>query len=233
MRPLAEKQHGTGAIRSSVDKRDFDFHEIAGAVAPFDWDKGYDVEKELGIKLVIKNQGESSSCGGQAWAYYGEVLSTLFDKSYDQKSAKFIYAQTFVFPSGGSAGRDNCKIVKEQGWANEAVLSSYDNGEPPTEAFMERINDITDITRANAKKDKAISYATVSTDIESVAEAIQNNHGCIIGIQGQNNGTWRSVYPATTNLSSGGIWAHWLYAGKCKKIGDVRYIGVCNSWGEE
>ena len=137
--------YGNYALPSRTDIRDKQWSLFPQATTPHDWSKDFDV----GIELKTKDQGQSGSCGGQAWSYYGEVLSTVYDKIYTPKSAKFIYAQTFV-TGGGSAGRDNCKIVQKQGWADEAVLSSYDGGLPPSEQFMERSQDITQADRDNA-----------------------------------------------------------------------------------
>jgi len=222
-----------GAFPSRKDRRDKKW--VAYAVSPYDWSKEYDIEKVLSeligeeITTPSKNQNGSFSCGGQAFAYYGEVLSTIFDRKFDEKSAKFFYSQCYV-PSGGSSGRDLCKIATKQGWADERLLPSYENGNPPQEAFMRRSQDITQEVRDNASKDKALYYADVYTDIDSIASAIQSNYGCVIGITGTNNGTWQSAYPIIPQ-SKASVWRHWVYAGKVKKINGKKYIGIHNSWG--
>ncbi len=95
-----------GAIASPDDERDYQWSEIGANAALFDWDTGYDVEQELGYKLAPKDQGASSSCGGQAWSMYAAVLEALATSSFEERSAKYIYAQTCV-AGGGSAGRSN------------------------------------------------------------------------------------------------------------------------------
>lgn len=219
---------GTGAIVDKKDNRDFKFTDVAGAVIPFDWSKGYDVEKELGITLTIKNQGTSSSCGGQAWAYYGEVLTYFLNKKLENRSAKFIYEQTAV-SGGGSMGRDNSELVKNKGWARESVLSSYEDGKPPTELYMTK-KLVNSLILDDADDNKALSYAQVSIDIDEIAAAIRDNHGCVLGVGGQNNGTWLSVFPAIPSKIS---WRHWVYAGKVKMIDGKKHIGFANSWGED
>ena len=215
--------HYTGAKPSPKDKRDFKYSRLAGAFV-IDWEKGYDIEKELNIKLPTKDQGQSFSCGGQAWSYYGDVLTAL---KIGDRSAKFIYSQTAA-PGGGSTGRDNSSLVKNKGWASEMILTSYIDGKPPTEAFMTDKTGINDTVLLNAAQTKAVSYALVNTDIDSIAQAIILNKGCVIGITGENNGTWLSSEPKVTKT---GTWAHWLYAGKLRMKDGRRQIGVKNSWG--
>lgn len=219
-------EHGTGAIKDKKDKRDYKFKDIALGLSPFDWSIGYDIEQILNHKIKVKDQNGSGSCGGQAWSYYGEVL----DPNNEEKSAKFIYAQTFV-PPAGSDGRTNSNLVIKKGWGNEIDTTSYQNGLPPTEFFMEQVGDITPQAFSNALTDKALSYANVSNNIDEIALAIRENKGCIIGIYGKNNGTWQSKFPLPpTSLPQ--AWAHWLYCGKALMINGKKYIGFINSWGE-
>jgi len=75
---------GTGALRDPIDPRDFRYEEVAAAGEPVDWEKGFDVEKELQFKLPIKNQDGSGSCTGQGWSYYGAVLNTVEEGFYDE-----------------------------------------------------------------------------------------------------------------------------------------------------
>ena len=226
-----------GGIKDRVDLRDHKWSEVGFGSAPFDWSGlGYSVEDELRLKLnnpsfkiPVKNQDGSGSCGGQAWSYYGGSLEALYTGSFEERSAKFIYAQTYV-PGGGSAGRENSNIAIKQGWAKEAVLPSYDGGNPPSEAFMERSGDITDVVRQDAVNAKAASYADVNQDIDTIAQAVRDNHGVIIGVVGSNNATWYSIFPAPPTMAES-RWYHWLYAGKARMINGKKHIGVLNSWG--
>ena len=223
------KQFGTGAIPSPIDTRDHQWGVVAKGEIPFDWNNGFDVEELYGFQLKTKDQNGSYSCGGQAWAYYGEALEYRSDLSYEPRSAKFIYSQTFV-PSGGSNGRDNCKVVQVQGWAEEKLCPSYQDGNPPNEAFMTRPQDITQEARNNARQVQALNYAQVNlNNIDEIAQAIKVNNGVVIGIYGKNNGTWLSTFPKADTPHE---WAHWLYAGKAKLINGKKYIGVKNSWGD-
>ena len=222
------EQFGKGAIVDRVDLRDHQWSEVGFGAAPFDWTKPYDIETLLGRKLPIKNQGAAGSCGGQAWSSYASALEALDDKTFEERSAKFIYAQTCVQPAG-SYGRDNAEVFVKQGVAREAVLTSYENGLPPSEAFMQRSQDITTESRIDAALDKAFSYANVNCDINSVAQAIEANKGVILGVCGSNNGTWLNANPQPPTTVE---WRHWVYAGKVRMLNGVKQIGLVNSWGD-
>lgn len=226
----------TSAILDTPDERDFQWQEIGFAATPFDWSIGYDIEIELGkatntpnFKIPVDDQNGSGSCGGQAWSDYDAAFEAMATGSYEQRSAKFIYAQTFV-PPAGSAGRTNSELVMKQGVAREVLTPSYDNGNPPSEAFMQRPQDITAEARADAKKSRAKGYGVVASDIDEIAQAMRENHGVVIGVVGQNNGTWNSPFPKPPHMN-GARWYHWMYAGKAKMVNGVKHIGALNSWG--
>ncbi len=225
-----EKEIFTGAIIDTPDINDYQWSEIGSNSSPFNWDNEFNIEQVINKKLEAKDQEQTSSCGGFAWSYYGQVLDFLIDKEYQIKSPKFIYAQTKV-GSGGSAGRTNCDLVVNQGWGNEEDCPSFLNG-TTTEAFISNKADITDKAKENALKDKALVYAQVSSNIDQIAQAIRDNNGCVLGITGQNNGTWLTEFPKPP-LSSKNSWNHWVYAGKVKTIDGKKYIGFINSWGDE
>ena len=233
---LIEGKFAGGAFRDKYDLRDKKY--VARAGFPFDWQKGYDVEEELSkilnipnFKLLPKDQDGSSSCGGQAGAMYNAILEAEATKTWEERSAKYIYAQGYV-PGGGMYGRDIMKIIKKQGVAREVVLSSYENGNPPSEKFMQRSQDITIEARNDAKNAKIRDYGQVNPDIETVAQAIRDNWGVIIGVTGENNGTWLSLFPKPPTKGELYEWRHWVYAGKAKLIDGKKCIGILNSWGK-
>lgn len=232
---------GTGALLDRLDTRDYKWSEVGSVLPPFGWNEEYSVLDEVksaignpAFVLNAKNQDGSYSCGGQAWAYYGAVLESIFTKSYEERSAKFIYSQTYV-QGGGSSGRDNNNLVTKQGWGLESLTPSYENGMPPGEYFMERGQDITDNARAQAKLSKALSYASVDFGIDSLAQACKANHGLIIGIVGKNNGTWMSRKPAPPKKKDDQLWQspwyHWMYVGGAGMFEGEKAIRAINSWG--
>lgn len=219
------EQYGKGALEDSYDIRDYQY---AGS-SPFDCQAGFNVLDVVGNDLVTKDQNGSYSCGGQAWAYYGEVLETVATGTYEPRSARWIYSQTFV-EGGGSSGRNNSDVVTKQGWALEKHALSYDNGKPPREAFMRLKPFLSPEAKESMEVSKALSYLQVRGDIDVVAQAIRDNYGCVITLAGQDNGTWRSEFPKPPNNKD---WFHHLYCGKAKMIGGKKYIAVKNSWGND
>lgn len=234
----SEALFGKGGHPDKIDIRDKKY--LGMGSSPFDWDKGFDIEENLsvlltkpGFKLPVKDQNGSFSCGGQAWASYASVLEAIATGTFEERSAKYLYAQTHA-PAGGSYGRDNCKVCVKQGVARETSTTSYENGKPPSEKFMIRSQDIGIEARNDAKTAKHLTYAQVTPawSIETCAQSIRDNHGVIIGISGTNNGTWLSEFPkppAANQME----WRHWVYAGKAKKIDGIKCIGILNSWGKD
>ena len=221
---LVEGQHGTGGFIDSYDSRDLKLSEIAGATSPFNWQLGYDVEKSFSFKLEVKDQGQSFSCGGQAWAYLSEILEALSTGTYEPRSAKYIYAQTAV-EGGGSYGRDNCAVLESQGVCDESVLSSYPNSETNLTAAI----DITPKVREDARKAMFYPYAHAEPDIDSIAQAIRDHKAVVLGVDGQNNGTWTSQFPKPPTKTA---WRHWVVATGAELINGKKHIKIINSWGE-
>ena len=230
------KKINPGGIADRPDPRDFQWNsaEFGAALPPFDWNTGYDIEEELrtilnqpNFALKPNDQGNSLSCGGQAWSKYAAILYAVAAKIFTENSAKFIYAQTFV-PGVGSMGRDNCDILIKQGCADEDLCES---GSPATETFMNRPQDISANARLNAKFDQALSYANVALDIDQCAQAIKSNHGMVIGIRGAwDTDSWHTANPEPP-VGASSTWGHWIYAGKAQKKDGKKQIGLLNSWG--
>lgn len=221
-----------GAHPRRPDTRDYPFTplEVAEAAAPFQWQVGNGPDTALMNLMTIKNQGDSGSCGGQAFSYYGQCLRSVYANDARERSAKYLYSQAFV-PTGGSDDRTLANLAKQQGFGLEADCPSYPSyGGSPTEQFMERPQDITPHARIGAGSDKiALAYAFPLVDLESVAQAATACSGIILGIHGENNGTWLSTEPRVTTA---GDWAHWLYGAQPQIYNGKKGIWVCNSWGK-
>lgn len=239
---MPETNFNPGGAYDTPDGRDYQWsnEEFGSALPPFDWEKGYDIEEELRTILgdssfVLKpnHQGNSQSCGGQAWSKYAAVLNAVIEKKFTENSAKFIYAQTAI-PGGGSQGRPNCDILHKQGCADEDLCLSYSDKQPPDESFITRLADITSEARSNAKFDQTLSYTTVPKTIEDFAHGLSNNHGMAIGIRGiwDTDSSWTKKYPQPP-VGASVTWGHWIYAGKAKLVDGKKMIGLLNSWGED
>lgn len=217
----------TGCIPDPVDNRDFQYETImAGEV---DWEKGYDVEKDLGVTIPIKNQGSSSSCVGQGVSYYVGVLNAKEVGFYDENSAKAIYSQIFL-SSGGAYIRNGMKLIVDWGSVCELLVSSYNGKNTPDESFMRDKTWKNENIDSLAKVMQAKEYRVInSIDMNTFAMAIKNNYGIVGGVLGENNSSWNTGEPKPP---TNGVWAHCLYYGKfgVDKLG--KYIATPNSWGQ-
>lgn len=225
-----------GGRIDTLDPRDYPWQEIGRALPPFNWEKGYDAETKIAsaigdpsFKLKAKDQNGSGSCGGQAWSYQGAAHKAIARKVFDERSAKYLYSQTFM-PPMGSDGRTNAKLYCSQGIGAEALTPSYENGYAPSEAFMERSADITPEARESAKNDVGLSFSLVTGTINDYAQALAANDGIIFLIRGSNNGTWGSLKPKPPVIGEM-TWAHWIWNAKAFLKNGIKTIKFLNSWG--
>jgi len=217
MNIITEHGFGTGAIETPKIR----FMPTAPRSAvPFNWTTGFQL-----APLVTKNQGQAGSCGGEAVSYKGEAESGI------PKSARFPYSQVFQ-PGGGSNEPDLIKIIVTEGLCDEAVLPSYPSpGVLPTEAFMDSTQGINAQVLANANPWQG-TPVYVTLDFDSIAEAVRDNGGVIIGIYGANNGTWLGVNPQPPTQMNGD-WGHWLCVVGCSMYNGQKSLQIKNSWGDD
>lgn len=216
---------GTGAIRTKKINRLLRPH-IAKSSIPFDWTKGYNVETDLGISIPTKDQGQSGSCGGQASAYYMATLEFLVTKLYEEKSAKSVYSLGYV-KGGGMGEADIEYVLTYDGITPERLVPSIPNDEMSMTNTSWQTPEIT----AVEKTAQIEGFTTVSlSSFDAIAEAVRDNHGIIIGLSGQDNGTWLSVHP---NVPTQDIWRHWLYVYRADLQDGKKAIWFHNSWGND
>jgi len=223
-----KEQFGTGAFQDPLDTKDRQYDGIVFGAAPFDWAKGYDIEKVINTTIPIKHQNGSSACVGEAWAYYIAVLNAIETGVYAEISAKAVYSQ-IALPSGGAYIREGGKLVVNWGAVLELLISSYENGKPPSEIFMKelgwKIAKIDEIAKKlSAKEFRMIQDITM----EIVAQGIRDNYGVVGGVQGANNGTWNTLEPKPGDKD----WGHALFLGKAGIDEKGKFIATPNSWGD-
>jgi hypothetical protein len=225
---VSDIEFGTGAIQDPIDLRDRIYDGIAFGAAPFDWEKGYDIEKVINTKIPIKNQDGSLSCTGQSWSYFVAVLNTIETGIYTEVSAKAIYSQ-IAQPGGGASIRDGGKLIVDWGGISETIIHSYKDGDPPDESFIRDKSWINEQINNAAKKLIAKEYRMVSDiTMEIIAQGIRDNYGVVGGVSGANNGTWGTLEPRPGNRE----WGHALYLGKAGIDEKGKYIATPNSWGD-
>lgn len=220
---------GTGCKQDPKDDRDYVYDDVVLGASPVDWEKGFDIEKELGIKIPIKNQGKSSSCVGQGTAYYLAILNAKEVGFYDEVSAKAIYS-LIALAGGGAFIRSAMDLAVNWGSLPEKIISSYENGNPPSEQFMKEKGWKTPEMDRLAKVLQSKAYYTIraNKNMELFAQAIRDNLGVVGGASGSNNGTWSSNEPKPPTSP---VWDHALYFGKYGIDSKGKWMATPNSWG--
>ena len=226
---MKEQDFGKGAIRKKIDLRDTKWKKIARASIPFDWTKATD-NSVPNSTFPTKNQGTSSSCGGQSGAYLDQALASLNSLNVRENSARYIYSQIF-YKGGGTTLRDILNFIVKKGVASEKTVPSMNKGKAPDETFM------TDKSGNTAQADnetagfRGASYAFVNPDINSVAQAIRDTGGAIMEIEGSNNDTWLSTQPNPPKKGDA-IWRHFMYLEKPFMEDGKKKIWSRQSWGD-
>jgi len=242
---LVESQYGTGFIPKEIQSTDRVFS--AGLAEPVDWQKGYDVRNELKKKLgssftiPVNNQYQTLSCVGQAWAKYAGVLKVMKDPNpnWVEFSPRDLYSHIHL-PQGGAYIMNGGLRIRNNGVLPNEQLPSYWSGKPNIPATEEVMKDKgleggkesgdnahPDIYNSLRQLVKGGSIEHVAYDIDSVAKAIRDNYGCVIGVYGENNGTWLTKFPQVGVIQ----WGHAVYAMGYIYINGKKYIIVLNSWG--
>jgi len=215
-----------GCQKEPKNERDYKLREIMSSISPFDWERGYDVEEELGEKIIIKNQQKSSSCVSQGWSYYAGVLEAFENKKYKDFSARWIYSQIYL-PDGGAYIRDGGQILTNQGIVPSALFP-----DKSTEEEMRKRDDTTPDLYSIAKIYRKKSYVDISDfyNIDTFASIIQQYKGFVAGVYDGFDASWRTTVPRPSGSTDMG---HCLYFGKARLINEEKYLGVCNSWGDQ
>lgn len=142
---LVDNQYGHGALKDTIDSRDYQQDHLLGVAGLFDWDKGYDIEEELGFKLPVKDQGQSYSCVGQATASLAYVMNafellpiygSMTKEKLDELSAKGVYSKISHGLGKGASLRDGVKLLCDCGINTEKEVPSYEKELPPSEKFI-------------------------------------------------------------------------------------------------
>lgn len=225
----------TGAIQDKKDNRDYIFEALGfSPLSDEEWKKGYDIEKEIGYKLPVKDQMSSFSCVGQAFAHYMGVLLKIKNKKFREVSAKSIYALIALGNNQGAYLRDGASTTKEIGVMWEDLLNSYRENGATDEKYMTDKTWFNNEAKQLMKFLRSTDYYLISNHtIDGFARAILSGNGMVAGVNGNNNGTWTSIEPQPPNLSipQNQIWRHALFFGKFGVDAKGKYIEAFNSWG--
>lgn len=213
-----------GHIQEPHDSRDYLTKEFFGSSEPFDWQKGFDIEEKLSIKLPVNDQKSSYSCVGQATSKDREVKEFVDTGIYLDRSAKSIYAFRSNSPIHGMNPRDAKQIEQNRGVALRKDIP--DTGiesemtEPPVGNY--------DVT-----KSKVFMSFEFYDNIDEIAKHIRDYDGCTFAYDGRNNGTNYNEHPTLPDHWDNVQWSHFVYAGKAKVVNGEKRIYFLNSWGEK
>lgn len=219
-----------GAIEHGPDARDIPYGALIPKAYNIDWANDFDLLKHIGLDLPIKDQGASSSCVGQASSYLAEIAEFKETGIFTRLSARDIYSRIYLTPDGGAYGYKGLSTVVNRGVATDERVLSYENGNPPSEAFM-RTRDNSPESVHDALVHKGKNYATLDmTNIDELAYAIENQGGIVFGVAGSNpgwqNGMVRPPNPGETR------WGHYHLGTRRVTINGTRYIVGPNSWSK-
>ena len=217
--------HATGLIPRSPDPRDVPYAQVFGGPIIVDWSKTYDLGTLL--TLIIEDQGASGSCVAQAWSKLAEIYSKLkYGKPLDV-SARDIYWRGFIPPEGGMYGYKGGSILKNNGSAREVDVVSYQNGNPPSEAFMrtQRQDGL-----SAALDTKIPGYLYVQPIFDEMAHATEHNFAMVFGVTMSDEG-WQTA-DVRPSLAGEKLYGHFLIAiGRCIRNGK-HAIKFLNSWSK-
>jgi C1A family cysteine protease len=158
----------------------------------------------------VKSQGSSGSCVAQSFSYYAEVLNKIETGQYEGLSARDIYSLIFVEPMGAWL-KDGASKICKSGVIPEKDAVSYENGNPPSEQFMRRRDNITQSTVNKGYTYLAGKYVTWdNTSIEKYKQAILQCSGCVSAFGG-NNYCWQNAEILVPEYNSQIDWWHAVY----------------------
>lgn len=175
-----------GLNPDAPDQRDFLYSDLFGSSDGIDinWNQGFNVFQAAGIPALTYDQGQSFSCVAQATAAHLRVWHKRLVGEDIDFSRKFIYAQINAGVSGGSSLREGVSLVASLGDCRESHLPSYENGQPPSEAYMLSREGLTPELINEARPFDQFSYRVIpgqTTQIDIFAHAIRYQCGVVGG----------------------------------------------------
>lgn len=236
---LVENQFGHGGKKTNFivrkirrwrrGKYDKYRKSLVSGSSPYDWSIPY-----ASPHSSVKNQMSSFSCGGMAGSYLLAIVRFLggLVTTMEELSAKSIYAP-IAYPGGGTTQQDLETQLCVHGANLESQVPDINNG-TCTESFMSEKSWITSDISEDAIKRAGYTPLSVSIDMDSIAEAIRNEGGVIMIVQGKNaeGDGWFAPYPTPPSKSNPNpIWEHFVCGFGTQAPLNVKQIDFLQSWG--
>jgi len=190
-------------------------------------------EYEIDFKGRIKHQGTSSSCVAQGLSYYAEYLNFLETGKWVSLSARDLYSKIYE-PEGGAYVDNALKVLMNEGIALEEDVPSYENGQPPSENFMRKRDDVTDEEKEKAHQFMIKKYVTWdNSSVYWYKQAIIQGYGAV-AISWGNNILWQDAEIELPVDKSQMTWLHLIYfVGWSDKKKAFKILNSWNGWGEQ
>lgn len=212
---------GKGAVITPEEISKDQYVLAMSAPAVIDWSIPFRVP----AALVQRDQDGSSSCTGQAAAYYTQALNQIEHGVSELYSARHIYSQVALGYGQGAYIFKAMSIPLTQGAAS---LNSVPEGDS-SEAIM---IDKSDNSKAvlEAKTDKYALISREGQSIDFMANIIKDYHGFVTGFNG-----WNGMFsPDGTVIDwSKSDWGHAVYCIGYEMHNGQKCLVFINSWGSQ
>ena len=211
---------------------------LARATTPFDWNVDPTIINERLANMGpirIKDQRQSSSCGGQMASYLVAIIQALKNNSpYRELSAKSYYSPV-AHQGGGTTDTDIQNEIENVGGLAETMCPSNLPDGSCTEQFMTDKSWMTPPNLILASQYANLTLVTVENDIEAIAEAIRDYGAVGWHIQSEFNGGapeyWLTMNPQLppTTPSEG----HFMCAANAQMISNWPTIRALQGWAQD
>lgn len=185
---------GKGALPDPYDPRDYTAEVNFGAAEPIDWLKPFTLAEPVDFNQ--KSSGSCVGCGARNlhWA--------INPKDFSRRD---IYSRIHL-PQGGAYLRDGVKVICDIG---NQTQDECPDPKIPTETLMREKSSLPDSAGAD---DKEMGYFVIkNNNIDSVAQAIRDFKGAIIGVNVSSAG-WKDKTNPRPPLPGENTDGHCIYA---------------------
>lgn len=226
-----------GCLLQPEDERDYVYEELLWAweiMSKEEWEKWFDIEKELWITLNPNNQFQSYSCVWQSFSKYWAVLNFIETWHWVDESAKAMYSQITQWYWQWAYLRDAAELATKWWFLLESVLKSYKEDWTTDETFMIDKSWFNEEMTELAKTLQSKEYRLVKWNwIDIFARAIKDWHWMVAWVVWINNWTWTSLKPQPPNETDPQwqMWWHAIYFGRFRMNNGKKEIWILNSWG--
>jgi len=163
---------------------------------------------------------------------YAEGLNTIETGTKEKFSKRALYSEVKE-PNGGVWTTKAVEFWQNNGMFYEKDFADYDNGNPPSEAFMSQKTNPTHAQREEAKKYLCGKYTTwKNTNFEIYRQAIKAGKGALVVVYGSNP-SWASAYIEKPPLKKEDCpWSHQILLVNSKPVikNGKEYLKFRNSW---